>query len=172
MEVVIVVAVAENGVIGREGDLPWHLPEDLKHFKNMTRGLPVVMGRATFESIGSKPLPGRHNFVVTSHDLPQQPGVGIVRSVDEAIELARTLPRPPEIPEERWAVCIVGGEGIYREALPKTRRIERTRVHATIPGDRVFPRLNPEEWRVTSTREHPSDDRHAYAMTFETLVRR
>jgi dihydrofolate reductase len=156
-----VVAMARDGIIGRDNAMPWHLPDDLKRFKALTMGKPMLMGRKTFEAIG-KPLPGRTSLVLTRDPSWQAKGVIAVRSVDEALQKAGNVPE----------LCVVGGAEIYKLTLPITHRIHLTRIHATIPGDAVFPPLDTSEWRETERIEHPTDDRHAYAMTFSTLERR
>lgn len=155
-----VVAVADNGVIGRAGGLPWHLPADLKHFKAMTLGRPVLMGRRTFDSIG-KALPGRRNLVLTRRPL-DVPGVEAVASVAEAIA------RVGDVAE----MAVIGGAQLWQETLPRIGRIHLTRVHADVEGDTFFPSLDDAEWREVERREQPADDRNAYPMTFVTLDRR
>ena len=160
--ITLAVAVSDNGVIGRDGGLPWHLPEDLRRFKAATLGKPVVMGRRTFESIG-RALPGRHNIVLTraAGFRPADPGVSVVHDLDAALSAAGDVPE----------VMIIGGAEIYALSLPRAGRILLTRVHARIEGDTVFPVLDPAEWEVV-TREHfPADSRHPHAMTFEELQR-
>jgi dihydrofolate reductase len=166
--IALIVAVAQNGVIGRAGELPWHLPDDLKRFKALTMGKPMLMGRRTFESIG-RPLPGRTSLVLTrSADWIAPPGVIKVRSLDEAIErtlaIAGAARGAPEL-------AVIGGAEVFRLALPRARRIDLTRVHAAVSGDVFFPPLDPREWRETERVEHPADARHAYAMTFSVLER-
>jgi dihydrofolate reductase len=156
-----VVAMARDGVIGRDNAMPWHLPDDLKRFKQLTMGKPMLMGRKTFEAIG-KPLPGRTSLVLTRDPSWQAKDVIAVRSVDEA------LAKVGDVPE----LCIVGGAEIYKLTLPITQRIHLTRIHANIPGDAVFPAIDTSQWRETERVEHPADERHAYAMTFSTLERR
>jgi dihydrofolate reductase len=156
-----VVAMARDGVIGRDNAMPWHLPDDLKHFKTLTMGKPMLMGRKTFAAIG-KPLPGRTSLVLTRDPSWQAPNVIAVRSIDDAFQKIGDAPE----------LCVVGGAEIYRLTLPLTRRIHLTRIHANIPGDTVFPALDISEWRETERIEHPADERHAYAMTFSTLERR
>jgi dihydrofolate reductase len=156
----IIVALAENGVIGSDNRLPWHLPDDLKRFKALSLGKPIVMGRRTFESIG-RPLPGRTNIVVS-----RQPGLAIegtvvAQSLDAALAAAGAAPE----------VVIIGGAGIFRQALPRTDVIHLTRVHARVAGDVVFPDLDPAEWRETAVEHHAADERHQYAFTFVTLRR-
>lgn len=137
----LIVAAAENGVIGRQGQLPWQLPADLKHFKELTLGHPVVMGRRTFDSIG-RALQGRTNIVLTSHPGWQAPaGVLVAHSLAEALVLAATQPGGDEI-------CVIGGGEIYRQALPGAAVVHLTEVHTTVPdGDTFFPALSPTEWR-------------------------
>ncbi|HEU4626654.1 MAG TPA: dihydrofolate reductase [Steroidobacteraceae bacterium] len=156
-----VVAMARDGVIGRDNTMPWHLPDDLKHFKAVTMGKPMLMGRKTFESIG-KPLPGRTTLVLTRDPAWHAQGVVVVRSLDEALQ------RVADAPE----LCVVGGAEIFSLTLPITQRIHLTRIHANIPGDTVYPTLDISQWREAERIEHPADARHAYAMTFSTLERR
>ncbi|MGI4867933.1 MAG: dihydrofolate reductase [Janthinobacterium lividum] len=162
----LIVAAAENGVIGRQGQMPWHLPADLKHFKALTLGHPVIMGRRTFESIG-RPLPGRANIVLTAHPTwPAPTSVLVAHSLPEALALAATQPGGDEI-------CIIGGGEIYRQALPGADVVHLTEVHTTVPdGDAFFPSLLPREWREETRQRHPADERHAVAYSFVTLRRR
>nr|AIA13003.1 Dihydrofolate reductase [uncultured bacterium] len=158
---VIIAAVSRNGVIGRDGDMPWRLSTDLKRFKALTLGKPMLMGRKTFLSIG-KSLPGRTTLVLTRDPAWQAEGVIAVRSVEEALQKIGDAPE----------LCVVGGAEIYALTLPVTDVIHLTRIHASIPGDTRFPALDTSEWRETERVEHPADERHAYAMTFSTLERR
>ena len=150
-----------NNVIGRDNAMPWHLPDDLKRFKVLTMGKPMLMGRKTFESIG-KPLPGRTSLVLTRDAQWRAEGVIVVRSFDEAVERAGAVAE----------LCVVGGAEIFRLAMPRAQRIHLTRIHADIPGDIVFPPINESEWREVERVEHPADERHQYAMTFSMLERR
>ena len=159
--VAFVVATAENGVIGRDNQLLWHLPEDLKHFKRLTRGHPVVMGRRTYDSIG-RPLPNRTNLVVTRQPDWQAEGCEVVHSVPAALERAAQL-------DEQ--VFVIGGAEIYRQALPAADVIYLTEVHHAFEGDVVFPELSPAEWREETRERHEPDERHAYAFSFVTLRR-
>jgi dihydrofolate reductase len=161
-EITLVVAVAENGVIGAEGGMPWHLPADLKHFKQLTMGKPVVMGRLTWESIG-KPLPGRLNLVLTRDPQWRAEGATRVRSLDEALRLAKDA--------GSTELMVIGGAYVYREALPLARRIHLTRVRAEPWGDTLFPELDPGDWQETARHEHLSDERNASDLTFVTLER-
>lgn len=162
--IALIVAVAENGVIGRAGQLPWHLPDDLKRFKALTMGKPMLMGRRTFASIG-RPLPGRTSLVLTrSADWLPPPGALAVHTLEEALAEARRL--------DAGELAVIGGAEVFRLALPLARRIDLTRVHAELSGDVYFPPLDPREWRETERIEHPADARHAHAMTFSVLERR
>ena len=154
--VTLIVAVADSGVIGRDNTLPWHLPEDLKRFKRLTMGKPVVMGRKTFESIG-KPLPGRLNIVVTRDANYHRDGVAVVHGTDDALRAAADVPE----------VMVIGGAELFRVFLPRAGRVHLTRVHGDIEGDVMWPALDDREWRVVEREEHAADERHAYAMTFE-----
>jgi dihydrofolate reductase len=148
--------MARDGVIGRNNALPWRLPEDLKHFKAVTIGKPVLMGRKTFESIG-KPLPGRTNFVLTRDRQWSAQGVVVVHSISEALTADE--------------VSGIGGAEIFRLLLPLANRIYLTRVDADIEGDTVFPPLDMADWRETDSRRFVADERNAYDMTFVTLER-
>lgn len=161
--VFFVVAVAENGIIGREGELPWgRLPADLQHFKRLTLGHPVVMGRRTFDSLG-RALPKRPNIVVTRQADWSAPGCETAPSLPAALDRAR------ELDEE---VCVIGGGEIYREALPFADVIHLTEVHHTFEGDASFPALDPAEWQEETRERREADAEHAYAFSFVTLRRR
>ncbi|WP_151087982.1 dihydrofolate reductase [Hymenobacter baengnokdamensis] len=162
----LIVAAAENGVIGRQGQLPWQLPDDLRHFKALTMGHPIVLGRRTFESIG-RALPGRTNIVVTSQSAwPAPAGVLLAHSLPEALALAAAQPGGEE-------VCVIGGGEIYRQALPAADVVHLTEVHTSIPdGDAFFAPLSPTEWREETRERHAPDDKHAVAYSFVTLRRR
>ncbi len=154
-----VVAMAENRVIGRDGDLPWRLPADLAHFKRLTVGKHVVMGRKVYASIG-KPLPDRINVVLTRNPEFQAPGCVVVHSPEEALAAAG----------DASEIMIIGGEDIYRLYLPQADRVELTVVHADIGGDTFFPEL-PGEWTETARRERAADERNPHALSFLTLDR-
>lgn len=158
--IALVVAAAENGVIGRDNALPWRLPEDLRRFKALTLGKPVLMGRRTYDSIG-RALPGRRNLVLTRDRRWHAADVHVVHSLDEA--LAQAAPAPE--------LLVIGGEALFRDLLPRAARIYLTRVHATLEGDTHFPALDPTEWREVAREQHPVDARHAYRMSFITLER-
>ena len=162
--VALVVAVAENGIIGQHGQLPWgRMPADLRHFKQLTLGHPVIMGRKTFDSIG-KALPGRPNVVVTRQPGWAAPGCEAAATVLGALERAREL--------SAETVCVIGGGEIYREALPTVDVVYLTEIHHTFEGDASFPALSPTDWREETRERHEADAQHAYAYSFVTLRRR
>ncbi len=163
MQLTLVVAAAENGVIGRDGDLPWQLPADLAHFKKVTLGKPIVMGRRTWESIG-RPLPGRTNIVVTRNPAYSAPGAVVVSSLDEATDQARDLGASE--------LMVIGGAGLYAAALPLAGRILLTRVHASIAGDTTMPSIDSSEWETLSTERRPADGKNPYDLSFLELARR
>jgi len=156
----LVVAVAENDVIGRGNQLPWHLPADLRHFKSLTFGKPVLMGRKTYESIG-KALPGRMNIVLSrSADFSPSDCV-VVKALDDARAAAAS------------SLMIIGGAEIFRQCLPFASRIHLTLVHACIEGgDTLFAGWRGAEWVASSSERHEADDKHAHPYTFITLERR
>ena len=158
--ITLIVAVADSGVIGRDNTLPWHLPEDLKRFKRLTMGKPIVMGRKTFESIG-KPLPGRQNIVLTRDANYRRDGITVVHEVDAV----------PGAAGAAAEVMIIGGSDLFRLFLPRASRIHLTRVHADIEGDVMWPALD-DTWSVTERETHAADERHAHAMTFEVWEKR
>jgi dihydrofolate reductase len=157
----LIVAMAQNGVIGRDNALPWRLPQDLKRFRAFTLGKPVLMGRKTFESIG-RPLPGRDNLVLTRDRSWLAAGVIVVHSMEEALAQARASDE----------LVAIGGAEIFRLVLPFARRIYLTHVHADVPGDTFFPDFDPTQWADLECSTQPADDEHAYALTFVTLERR
>jgi dihydrofolate reductase len=140
--IALVVAVSRNGVIGRDGTLPWHISSDLKRFKAITLGKPVIMGRKTWESLPRKPLPGRRNIVVTRRAGFAAEGADVAGSVEAGLALAREE-KPAEI-------CVIGGGEIYSAARPLAQRIYLTEVQADVAGDTHFPALSPGEWREVS----------------------
>lgn len=157
----IIVAAAENGVIGRDNTMPWHLPGDLRHFKRMTMGKPIVMGRKTYESIG-KPLPGRTSIVITRNGALQAPGVEVVSSVEEALMLGECIARRDGVEE----VVVIGGAEIYAAALPLADRIYLTEVHASIEGDAALPPIDWSQWREVSRERHAAEPAERYAYSF------
>ena len=156
----IIVAADENNVIGKDNGLIWHLPDDLKFFKEKTNGHAIIMGRRTFESVG-RPLPNRTNIVITRDKNFNPEGCVIVNSLEAALEIASGDDEP----------FIVGGEQIYRLALPFTDRVYLTRVHHSFEGDRYFPELGAE-WKTVEKTEHGIDDKHAYSFTFISYEKR
>lgn len=157
----LVVAMAENRVIGRNNDLPWRLPDDLRHFVALTRGKPIVMGRKNYESIG-RALPNRKNIVMTRDTQWQASECVAVHDVEGALAAAAPADE----------VAIIGGAEIYAAFLPMADRIELTRVLATMEGDTFFPLFEGPKWALTARTHHPADAEHAYAMEFETWERR
>jgi len=142
----IIAAMAANRVIGRNNALPWHLPADLKHFKALTLGHPVVMGRKTYESIG-RPLPGRRNLVITRNRDFSAPGCEPVSSLDAALAACRGAPE----------IFIIGGAELYRESLARAQRLELTEIHAAFDGDATFPEFPRTRWRETRRESHPGE---------------
>jgi dihydrofolate reductase len=158
--IALVVAVADNAVIGLDGKLPWHLPDDLKYFKAVTMGKAILMGRRTFESI-RRPLPGRRNLVLSRGSESGIAGVETVRSLEQACELVTGAAQ----------LCVIGGGAVYALALPLASRIYLTQVHGSPAGDTFFPLADLREWQEHERVEHPADERHQYAMSFVTLTR-
>lgn len=161
MRVSLVLAQAENGVIGAGGGLPWHLPADLRHFKALTSGHTIIMGRKTYESIG-RPLPNRRSIVVTRDPGYSADGIHVTHSLEEALALAG----------DDDEVFVIGGAELFREALPRAHRIYRTVVHGTVEGDVSIDAPPEAHWRVTERTHRPADAANPHAMTFEVLERR
>lgn len=156
----IIVAASENNVIGLENNLPWNLPEDMKFFKNTTWGMPVIMGRKTFEGLNGKPLPGRKNIVITRQTNWKPAGVEVVNSYNEALKIAETT--------DCNEAFVIGGGEIFKDLINKVDKIHLTRIHAVINGDAYFPEIDPSIWELKKKRDCPADDRHLYSFTFET----
>jgi dihydrofolate reductase len=157
----IFVALSENGVIGREGELPWRLPDEQQYLKRITMGHTLLMGRKTYQSIG-KPLPGRTTIVVSRNpDYKPHPDVIVVENLESGIAVA----------SERGEseLFVFGGESVYAEALPKADRLYLTRVHVQLEGDAHFPAFDPDEWKQIGEEHHPKDSRHAHAFSFQTF---
>ena len=161
MRLSIIVAMSENRVIGRDNQLPWRLSADLQHFKKLTMGKPIIMGRKTFESIG-RALPGRQNIVVTRQPDYHAEGCDVVPSADAAIAAA----------DDAAEIMVIGGAEIYRQFLPRANRIYLTRVHARIDGDTYFPELQAEEWAETAREPLAANADNEFAASFVTLARR
>ncbi len=166
-KIVLVVAAALNGVIGRDGDLPWRLPSDLKRFKQVTIGKPVVMGRRTYQSIG-KPLPGRPNIVVTRDTAFRPDGVIVARSLDEALVYARREAQALGVDQ----ICIIGGGDIYRQTIATADVVYLTQVQAEVEGDTRFPMIDPAVFEIAQEEEIPQGEKDSHGMHFLTYVRR
>lgn len=158
----ILVAMAKNGVIGKNNGLPWHLPADLKHFKSLTMGHTLIMGRKTYESIG-RPLPGRTNIIVTSQTDFKVTGTIVVHSLDEAL-LMGTLSDTSSQNCERF---IIGGANLYRQTIALSQRMYITEIQRAFDGDTYFPAYDPEEWREKSRERHFLDDKTTDAPPLE-----
>lgn len=161
MQIILVAAHAQNRVIGKDNDLVWRLPKDFKHFKELTLGHPIIMGRKTFESLG-KPLPGRTSIIITRDEHYQQESCIVVHSLNEAIQEARKLD------EE---IYVIGGSQIYAQALPLANKMYLTEVKATPEGDALFPEFSKNEWKETARQSFPKDEKHDYAFDFVTWER-
>ncbi len=159
MNIIIVVAIAANNAIGKNNQLLWRLPADLKHFKEITTGHTVIMGRKTFDSVG-KPLPNRRNIVITRKDINIK-GCEVVGSLHDALALCIGLPE----------VHIIGGAEIYKQAMPLTDVIYLTRVHQSFDADTFFPEIDEKKWKETAREDHGADERNPIAYSFITLKR-
>ncbi|KAA1189712.1 dihydrofolate reductase [Pseudohalioglobus sediminis] len=164
--VAVIVAVADNGVIGRDNALPWHLPEDLRYFKRVTMGKPLLMGRKTYESIG-RPLPGRTNIVITRDPAWQAPGVQVVHSLDDAMALGAEVAQRDDVDE----MMVIGGAEIYAAVIPQARRLYLTRVHASVAGDAVLPEVDWSVWCKVSSERHAAGGDNPYDYSFEVYER-
>jgi dihydrofolate reductase len=162
--IALIVAIAENGVIGRDGDLPWRLSSDLKRFRSLTMGRPVIMGRKTFASL-RRPLDGRDNIVVTRDAGFAAEGAIVVHSLAEALAHAEGCARQRGVDD----IFVIGGAAIFRDALPLAKRIYLTRVHAAPQGDVIFPDVDWTAWRITHTEFHPDGPKDAFPFTFSVL---
>jgi dihydrofolate reductase len=167
MLISLIVAAAENNAIGKNNALLWRLPNDLRFFKNTTWGMPVVMGRKTFESMAGEPLPGRINIVITRQkDFdPQKSDVVVVNNLKDAIEKAKET--------DCKETFIAGGGEIYKESISIADKIYLTRVHGSFPeADAFFPAIEESKWVLSSREDFPSDDKHAYAYSFEVWTKK
>lgn len=157
----LIVARARNGIIGANGKLPWHLPEDLAFFKRATMGHPIVMGRKTWESIG-RPLPGRRSLVVTRSRGFTAPGAEVVHSLDEAFERCRDADE----------IFVIGGAQLYVDAMPRADRVLLTEIEADFPGDTQLPALPAQDWVAASREAHPPTDQRPFGFAFVDYRRR
>ena len=170
--IALVVARARNGVIGRDGDLPWRLRSDLQRFKAITIGKPCIMGRKTWESLPLRPLPGRLNVVLTRDEGwgedGQAKGALVCRTLDEAIEIAREQAQDDGVGE----ICVIGGAGLFEAALPRAKRLYVTEVEAEPEGDVLFPAFDEAAWTEVSSEAHPAGEKDDHAFVFRVLERK
>ena len=166
MRLSVLAAVSENGVIGREGGLPWHLPAELRHVKQLTTGHTLLMGRKTYESIG-RPLPGRTNIVITRNPDFQAEGVRAVVSLDEALRLAEDI----ALIDGAQEVVVIGGAEIYKAAIPRAGRLYITEVHASVEGDACLPQVEWKNWREIGREHHPALGTNPYDYSFVVYER-
>ncbi|MDJ0931188.1 dihydrofolate reductase [Breoghania sp.] len=166
VSIALIAAIAENGVIGRDNDMPWKLSSDLKRFKTLTMAKPVVIGRRTFQSIG-RPLPGRPNIVVTRNPDFSVEGIHVVASLDEGLDLARKLAAEAGADE----VMVLGGGTLYEQSMASADVLYITEVHATPEGDTHFPEISPDTWREVSREACPRGERDNAGITFITYRR-
>ena len=158
MKITLVVAASTNNVIGKDNQLVWNLPNDMKYFKNVTWGMPVVMGRKSFESLG-KPLAGRKNIVLTRQKDWKAEGTIAVKDINDAFFLAEEM--------DYKEVMVIGGGEIFKMIIDRADRIHLTRVDATLEGDAFFPELKDDVWKMVSHVDHPTDEKHKYAYSFQ-----
>jgi dihydrofolate reductase len=162
MQFSIIVAISENGIIGRGGKLPWRLSDDLRHFKKLTMGHTVIMGRRTWESIG-RPLPGRQMIVVSRQLGYQATGCQVVTNLDDAFEIAQQI--------DDDEAFVIGGAEVYRLALPRVDRLYLTRVHAKVEGDTRFHEFDLSRWRLLESNRVDADERNEFAFSLEVYQR-
>lgn len=165
MKISLIVALARNHAIGFNNSMPWHLPEDLRYFKRVTLGKPVIMGRNTFESIG-RPLPGRPNIVISRNSAYPAEGITLVQSLDAALQAAQKL-----LPVDQQEVMVIGGAQIYAQALERADRLYLTEVDAEPQADAFFPQFARSEWREVARESHQACDKNPYAYSFVVLER-
>ena len=163
MIISLLVATDENNVIGKDNKLPWHLPNDLKYFKNQTWGMPILMGRKTFESIG-KPLPGRNSIVITRSADWQHEGVDVVHSIEDAIGKAKELGAKE--------IFVIGGAEIFESSFEKANRIYLTRIHHVFDGDVYFPLVTNDKWSLVKSFFCKADEKNLYDHTFQVFERK
>ena len=165
MTISLIVAAAKNHAIGKNNQMLWYMPEDFKYFKNQTWGLPVLMGRRTFQALESTTLPGRLNIILSRDKNFKAEGAVVVQKLEDALFMAQ---------EHHYnELMVIGGAEIYKLLLPKAGRVYLTRIDATFEdADAYFPELNPREWELAASYPHEADDKNPYAYTFETWVRK
>jgi len=164
MIISLIVAAAKNNAIGKDGDMPWHLSNDLKYFKNVTWGMPVVMGRKTFESFGhGKPLKGRKNIILTRQKDLKPDGVVVVNTINDAMFVAKEM----DVNE----LMVIGGGEVYRLFFEKANRIYLTRVDAEPEADTFFPALDPQIWKLVSQKDHEADEKNDHNYSFQVWER-
>ncbi|MFZ4450839.1 dihydrofolate reductase [Salibacterium aidingense] len=156
-----VAAIDENRLIGADNSMPWHLPNDLKHFKKITHGSPVIMGRKTYEAIG-KPLPGRRNIIITGHEDYEAPGCEVIHSLNDI----------PPMEQEAEELFIIGGAAIFEQTFPLASRMYLTIIHDHFNGDTYFPEWEEENWRMVEEKQGTVDEKNVYPHTFLTLQRK
>ncbi|WBA82453.1 dihydrofolate reductase [Endozoicomonas sp. GU-1] len=166
MKLALIAAVADNNAIGINNKMPWYLPGDLRYFKAVTMGKPVIMGRKTFDSLG-KPLPGRTNIVITRDHNWHHEGVSVVHNLDDGIALAEAA----NLINGNEEIMIIGGEQIYRQAIDQADRLYLTRVYQSFDGDAFFPDINPQEWREISREDTQSEDEQPLTYSYLVLDR-
>jgi dihydrofolate reductase len=167
LQIALIAAVANNGVVGRDNQLPWHLPGDLPYFRRITMGKPVVMGRKTWDSIG-RPLPGRTNIVISRQPDLELEGARVVDTVEAALALAEAVAEIDGVTE----LMVIGGAQIYALALPLAQRLYLTEVHAEVTGDARFPDWDRSQWLETSRDRHSAHDSNPYDYSFVVYERR
>ncbi len=163
----LIVAMDANRVIGRNNQLPWYLPNDLKYFKTVTMGKPIIMGRKTFQSIG-KPLPGRANIVVSRNPEFTAEGISVVNDIDDAVKLGSDIAFGDGVSE----VMVIGGAQLYQAVLPRAGRLYLTRVHASVEGDAWFPALDWAQWVEVAREDHEAEGRNPYDYSFLVFDRK
>ena len=163
MKISMIAAMAHDRVIGKDNQMPWHMPADLAHFKRVTLGKPVLMGRKTFESIG-RPLPGRRNLVISRNPDYQADGIEVVGSVESALTLL--------VDNEVAEVMVIGGGHLYAELLPKADCLYLTRIELEVEGDTRFPAFADEQWQCVEREVHQADEKNPHPYSFETWLRK
>lgn len=161
MHIAAIVAISENAVMGKNNQLPWHLPADLQHFKKITMGKPILMGRKTFDSIG-RVLPGRCNVIVTRDEAFQAPGCVVATSIDTALASVSYCDE----------IFVIGGAALFQQMLPMVDRLYLTIIHHEFDGDTFFPEINLAEWQETEREDHLPDEVNRYSYSFITLEKK